>query len=462
MSEAIPPEEQRKWDDFSRVINIEVMPDDIQLKGRLSEADAGILPPEALRFIAALSRRFEERRREILSRRVIRQRQIDAGRFPDFLPETASIRDLEWKAAALPPWMKEWEAQVVADFEDGTSPLWEKIVQGHINLRDAAGKITSAVEPRGWHLVEKHLWVDGKPVSASIFDSGLFLFHSARRLLEAGAGPFLFLPKLEQQIEARLWNDLFSDMENLLAIPPGSVRTAVLIETVPAVLEADEILWELKNRCAGLVFGKKNYLFSIIKTFQNHPDFILPAYPDISGREPFFENCEKLLAQICRRRGVAAAVWDGLRQSRFLPQTSEPLPALVTAHELLRVPKGQVTEEQLRFCVRIGLFSLESWLRGAGPAVIDGRLENIASAEVCRCQLWQWVRHKTVTVEGQAVTRQRIAHLLQKEIDAIQATEDRSKTAIGQAATLFVKCITDPILPEFLTIAGYDFLKSAP
>src|SRR5213596_1161648 len=453
---------------------------------------ADVLRPAALEFLAELARRFEPVRRELLERRRARQREIDAGRLPDFLPETRHIRDRDWTVAPIRPDLLDRRVEITGpvdrkmminafnsganvfmdDFEDSNAPTWENNVRGQQNLRDAvAGTIsyvspegkryaleartaTLMVRPRGWHLVEKHLLVDGRPISAALFDFGLAFFHNAKALIAKGTGPYFYLPKLESHLEARLWNDVFNLAQDELGISRGTIRATVLIETILAAFEMDEILYELKDHSAGLNCGRWDYIFSFIKKFRQRPDCVLPDRARVTMDRHFLKSYVDLLIQTCHRRrahamgGMAAQIpikhdpaaneaalekvrQDKLREVRaghdgtwvahpgLVPVAAEafntamPGPhqlqvkredVRVAARDLLLVPEGEITAAGLRTNIDVGVRYLAAWLGGSGCVPIYNLMEDAATAEISRSQVWQWLRHGAHLSNGQRIT----------------------------------------------------------
>ena len=510
----------------------------------ISRAFAEILTPAALRFIGDLARRFEPRRRELLARRAARQREFDAGAFPDFLASTADIRAADWRVAPIPADLTDRRVEItgpvdrkmvinalnsraqvyMADFEDSHSPTWHGTIEGQINLRDAVAKTieyrspegkpyalqpktaTLMVRPRGWHLVERHVTVDGQPISASLFDFGLFFLHNARALISKGSGPYFYLPKLECHQEARLWNDVFVAAQEALGIPRGTIRATVLIETIPAAFEMDEILYELRDHSAGLNCGRWDYIFSFIKKFRSRPDFVLPDRAQITMDRHFLKSYVDLLIRTCHRRiahamgGMAAQIpirndavanqkaLDKVRQDKnrevqaghdgtwvahpgLVPVASEAFASLATSHQLsvaraevnvaqqdlLTVPDGTITEAGLRANVDIGIQYLASWLRGVGCVPIYNLMEDAATAEISRSQVWQWVRHGARLSDGGRGT------ITQAMVESIVAEETEKKNLQGGkfdlAAQLFTEMMTGTEFPEFLTLIAYDHLE---
>src|SRR5262245_48403715 len=453
----------------------------VEIRGPVNEAQREILTAEAIGLLAKLARQFEGRRQELLERRVERQKEISAGRLPDFLPETKAIRDQEWRVAPIPDDLQDRRVEItgpverkmiinalnsganvfMADFEDSSTPSWENNLQGQINLRDAVARSISFSSPegknyqlaektatlfgrpRGWHLVEKHLLVDGKPISGSLFDFSLFFLHNAKSLVQQGSGPYFYLPKMESHLEARLWNDVFNFAQNELGLPKGTIRATVLIETILSAFEMNEILYELRDHSAGLNCGRWDYIFSFIKKFRDRPDFVLPDRAQVTMDRDFLDAYVRLLIKTCHRRGIHAMGGmaaqipiknDAAANERALSKVRQDklrevsaghdgtwvahpglvavakeifdermkgpnqLHALredvkVTARDLLKVPKGEITEEGLRLNIDVGIQYLESWLRGVGCVPIYNLMEDAATAEICRSQVWQWVRH---------------------------------------------------------------------
>jgi malate synthase len=513
----------------------------VTLHAPVSHSYAQILTDAALTFVADLARRFEPRRRELLARRAERQRDFDAGDLPSFLESTADLRAADWRVAPIPGDLLDRRVEItgpvdrkmvinalnsgaqvyMADFEDSHSPTWQGTIEGQINLRDAvAGTIefrsaekqyrlnpttaTLMVRPRGWHLVERHVLVDGEPVSASLFDFGLFLFHNARALIDKGSGPYFYLPKLESHLEARLWNDVFVAAQDALGIARGTVRATVLIETIPAAFEMDEILYELRDHSAGLNCGRWDYIFSVIKKFRSRPDFVMPDRARVTMDRHFLKSYVDLLIRTCHRRGIHAMggmaaqipikgdpaanerALDKVRQDKLrevraghdgtwvahpglVPVASEAFGLLAASHQLavrrddvrvaprdlLTVPDGEVTEAGLRTNVDIGIQYLESWLRGVGCVPIYNLMEDAATAEISRSQVWQWIRHGAHLANGAAVTSDLVESMIAQVLQ-----EQRLKGGkFDLAAELFAQLMTGSEFPEFLTLAAYEHLE---
>ena len=517
---------------------IEKMP--IEIRGAVAADCAGIVTKEALDFISRLARRFEHTRTALLARRGERRREIDAGRLPDFPGETASIRGMDWKAAPIPKDLLERKVEItgpvdrkmivnalncgasvfMADFEDSNSPTWENNLRGQLNLRDAVRKTitftspegkhyalnpqtaTLMVRPRGWHLVEKHVLFDGAPVSASLFDFGMFFFHNARTLIQNGTGPYFYLPKMEGRREARLWNEVFEFAQSDRGIPKGTIRATVLIETILAAFEMDEILYELKDHSAGLNCGRWDYIFSFIKKFSSRPDFVLPDRAEVTMEQPFLKAYVDLLIRTCHRRGIHAmggmaaqipiksdpaaneAAFAKVRQDKLrevnaghdgtwvahpglVPVAREIFDRIEGPHQianaradvraaaadLLQVPRGNITEKGLRTNINVGVLYIESWLRGVGCVPLYNLMEDAATAEISRTQVWQWIRHGAKLSDGRAVTRELARTVLAEELAGMPKTGRHA-----EAAQIFMELATAADCPDFLTLAAYDHL----
>jgi len=499
-----------------------------------------ILTPEASAFLTKLAREFEARRQQLLARRRARQQQIDTGQFPDFLPETAHIRQADWTVAPIPHDLLDRRVEItgpvdrkmiinalnsgadvfMADFEDSNSPTWQNNLEGQFNLRDAVegtisyvspeGKrynlnskvATLLVRPRGWHLVERHFEVDGAPISASLFDFGLYLFHNAQSLIRKGTGPYFYLPKLESHLEARLWNDVFCYAQDELGIPRGTIRATVLIETILAAFEMDEILYELRQHSSGLNCGRWDYIFSFIKKFRNHPAFVLPDRSTVTMEKHFLKSYVDLLIRTCHRRGIHAMggmaaqipikndpaanekALDKVRQDKLrevqaghdgtwvahpglVPVAKEIFDAHmkqanqigcrredvhVTAKDLLAVPVGEITEEGVRWNIDVGLQYLESWLRGSGCVPIYNLMEDAATAEICRAQVWQWVRHRATLSNGRPVTQEMVREAIAEQKNKLKGSR------MAEAAEIYEHMMTSPDFAEFLTLVAYDYI----
>ncbi len=505
-----------------------------------NEVETEILTPEAAMFLTRLARKFEPRRQELLARRRVRQQQIDAGQLPDFLPQTAPIREKEWTVAPIPHDLLDRRVEItgpverkmiinalnsgasifMADFEDSNSPTWQNNLEGQANLRDAVkgtisyvspeGKryqlnpsvATLMVRPRGWHLEERHFTVDRKPVSGSLFDFGLYVFHNAKHLMAKGTGPYFYLPKLESHLEARLWNDVFCFAQDELHVSHGTIRATVLIETILAAFEMDEILYELREHSAGLNCGRWDYIFSFIKKFRNRPDFVLPDRSIVTMDKHFLKSYVDLLIQTCHRRGIHAMggmaaqipikndpdanekALEKVRQDKlrevhaghdgtwvahpglvpivkeiFDEHMKEPNqisrrrePMHVTAKDLLAVPEGRISEEGLRWNIDVGLQYLESWLRGSGCVPIYNLMEDAATAEICRAQVWQWVKHGAKLSDGRPVTEEMVRAVIGEQKTKLRGSR------MTEAAQIYEHMILSPDFAEFLTLVAYKYI----
>jgi malate synthase len=535
--------------DLQTKLNQTLHGEGIEIRGPVTAAFAEILTPAALQFLAKMSRRFGGRRQELLARRVERQRELDAGRFPDFLPETAEIRAREWTVASIPADLQDRRVEItgpvdrkmiinalncgasvfMADFEDANAPTWANNIEGHINLRDAVRRTiefsspegkqyklaektaTLLVRPRGWHLVEKHLYIDGKPISGSLFDFGLYFFHNAAALLANGSGPYFYLPKLESHLEARLWNDVFLFAQDEVGVPRGSIRGTVLIETILAAFEMDEILYELREHSSGLNCGRWDYIFSFIKKFRNHAAFVLPNRAQVSMDRHFLDSYVQLLIKTCHRRrihamgGMAAQIpirgdaeaneralekvrqdklrevkaghdgtWvahpglvpvakqifdDGMKSANQIDRKRDEVG--VGAKDLLAVPDGDITEEGLRVNIDVGVQYLESWLRGVGCVPIYNLMEDAATAEISRSQVWQWIRHGAKMNDGRAVTADLVRKTIPEELGRIRkhiGDERYASSRFELAGKLFEEMMTKPEFTEFLTLVAYEHI----
>src|SRR5438067_991831 len=518
-------------------------PPGVQLRGELAPAFLEIVSREALAFVAKLQRAFGNRREECLQRRQDRQVGLDRGEALDFLPETKSIRKSDWTCAPIPADLRDRRVEItgptdrkmvinarnsgakvfMADFEDANSPTWANMVEGQINLRDAIRRTISftspegkdyqlkeqiavlLVRPRGWRLPEKHMLVDGKPVSGSLFDFGLYFFHNARELMARGSRPYFYLPKMESHLEARLWNDVFKMAQAELGIPQGTIRATVLIETIPAAFEMDEILYELRDHSAGLNCGRWDYIFSCIKKFRNKPDFVLADRALITMTTHFMHSYSLLCIKTCHRRNTFAM--GGM--AAFIPVKDDPAkneqafanvradkereandghdgtwvahPGMVrlaieafdavmpqpnqidrkrddvkvTARDLLDFqPNEPITEAGLRQNVSVGVQYLEAWLRGRGAVPLFNLMEDAATAEISRAQVWQWIRNSHgVLSDGRKVTKELFRRVLQEELAKVKAPANNK---FNTACELFSRITTDDEFAEFLTLPGYD------
>jgi malate synthase len=521
------------------------------VSGRMGE----VLTPEALEFVARLHREFDGTRQDLLRRRAERMAELRNGGTLDFLEETGDIRrDDSWRVAPAPPDLQDRRVEItgpterkmvinalnsgargfMADFEDSNSPTWNNMVEGQVNLIDAIegtieftqedGKeyrlqentATLLVRPRGWHLPEKHMTVDGQPIAGAFVDFGLYFFHNAKRLLGKGSGPYMYLPKMESHLEARLWNDVFNHAQDALGVPRGTIRATVLIETVPAAFEMDEILYELRDHGASLNAGRWDYMFSMIKCFRDRPDFLLPDRNSVTMTVPFMRAYTELLVKTCHRRGAhAMGGMAAFIPSRTDPEANEKAQAKlrddkkreagdgfdgtwvahpdsvknareefdvvlgdkpnqvdrkrddvnVTAADLLDVQStpGDITEEGLRNDVNVGIQYISSWLRGNGAAGIYGLMEDAATAEIARSQVWQWLHHGAELTSGEKVTPELVERLETEELERIRGEigddvwfEKQGRPKESRA--LFEQVALADDFPEFLTLPAYDYL----
>jgi len=516
--------------------------DAVFIDAPISSEYAEILTPEAVAFVAALQRKFNDRRLELLGKRAERQVRIDAGERPDFLPETAHIRTSAWTVAPIPRDLTDRRTEItgpvdrkmiinalnsgasvfMADLEDSNSPTWDNIVGGQINLRDAVrGDISFAnpdgkqyklganpavllVRPRGWHLLERHCLVDGEQVSGSLFDFGLYFFHNAKALMAKGSGPYFYLPKMQSHLEARLWNDVFLFGQEYIGVPRGTVRATVLIETILAAFEMDEILYELKEHSAGLNCGRWDYIFSFIKVFRNHASMMLPDRSQVTMDRAFLKSYVELLIQTCHKRGIHAmggmaaqipikndaaandAALERVRQDKLrevkaghdgtwlahpglIPIAKAVFDEYMTtpnqihvkrddvhvvAEDLLKVHDGHITEQGLRLNVDVGIQYIESWLRGNGCVPIYNLMEDAATAEISRTQVWQWLRHGAKLNDGRKITAEMVREIVASMLQ--RPGWDGGK--FPQAAELFGQLSLSGELKEFLTLEAYRYL----
>ena len=522
------------------------LPSGVQVHAKITPEFAQILTHDALALVALLHRAFEPRREELLARRAARQKEFDAGQLPDFLPETRSIRDSEWRIAPQPADMQDRRVEItgptdrkmvinalncgattfMADFEDANCPTWFNMIDGQVNLRDAVRRTISLDQngkkyklneksavliprPRGWHLNEKHVSVDGKLVSGGIFDFALLFFHNAKELLARGSGPYFYLPKLESHLEARLWNDVFTLAQKELGVPHGSIRATVLIETVVAAFEMDEILWELKDHSAGLNIGRWDYIFSCIKKFRSNKDFCLADRGQVTMTAPFLRAYALMLVKTCHRRGAPAmggmaaqipikndpvaneAALEKVRLDKLREVTDGcdgtwvAHPALVPiakqvfdqhmpgpnqydrqrpdvkfgAKDLLDFkPEGPITEAGLRNNISVGIQYLGAWLAGNGCVPVFNLMEDAATAEISRSQIWQWIQsEKGKLDDGRKVTVDLFRKLLAEELPKVRSHLGETAWNEGkyeEGARLFDEITTGDYV-EFLTLPAY-------
>jgi len=524
----------------------------VDIRGPVDGRQHEILTAEALAFLAELQRRFNTRREVLLRAREERQQRIEAGETPDFLPDTREIRETDWSTAPPPPDLLDRRVEItgpvdrkmvinalnsgakvfMADFEDANSPTWTNNLNGHINLIDAiegtihftgpegreyrlAGKPAYLlVRPRGWHLPEKHLHIDGAPAAGALFDFGLYAFHNAQRRRARGLGTYFYLPKLESHLEARLWNDVFAFAEQALAVPQGTIRATVLIETILAAFEMDEILFELRDHSIGLNAGRWDYIFSINKKFRNRPEMVLPDRAQVTMTVPFMRAYTELLVQTCHRRGTFAM--GGM--AAYIPSRRDPEVnrlALEKVHEDkvreagdgfdgtwvahpdlvqlatecfdavlgerpnqievpsrevhvdgrqlvdVAIPGSTITEAGLRLNVSVGIQYIESWLRGNGAAAINNLMEDAATAEISRSQVWQWVRNRVRLAEGPVIDRALVRRIEDEELTKVRQAYGEDVYNSGrfdEARRIFEKVALADDFVEFLTLPAYDLI----
>jgi malate synthase len=530
------------------------MPDNpvISIRGDIKPRFDEILSSEALVFLADLHKRFEATRRRLLTLRAERQKRFNAGETPDFLPETKHVRDGNWKVGKIPADLMDRRVEItgptdrkmvvnalncgakvfMTDFEDANSPTWSNCIEGQLNLKDRwDGKLdfTDAVtgkayklgpnpavlivRPRGWHLMEEHVLVDGEPMSGALFDFGLYLFHNAKKALAAGSGPYFYLPKLESHLEARLWNDVLVHAQERLGLKPGTVKATVLIETLPAAFEMDEILFELKDHIVGLNCGRWDYIFSFIKKLAKNENYVLPDRSQVTMGKAFLNAYSLLLIKTCHRRGAfamggmaaqipiknnpeanaaafAKVKADKEREAgnghdgtwvahpdlvpvamevfnRMMPQANQ-LSKLredvtVTARDLLEVHEGNRTEAGFRENIRVGVQYMEAWLRGRGAVPIYNMMEDAATAEISRAQIWQFIAYGVELDGGRKVTRDWFSKVYDEELAKVRGEigpETYDKGRFPEAAKLFKELSLAPDFADFLTTPAYQLIKS--
>jgi malate synthase len=524
------------------------LPAGIKILGQISPEVEQVLTHDALAFVANLHRQFNPTRKARLAQRAERQKAIDAGQLPDFLPETAHIRSSAWQVASAPTDLNDRRVEItgpterkmminalnsgakvfMADFEDALSPTWENVIAGQINCSDSIRRTiefrnpdgrtyrlnettaTLLIRPRGWHLVEKHVTVDGEPISASLFDFGLYLFRNAKELLARGSGPYFYLPKQESHLEARLWNDVFNAAQDAVGIPRGTIRATVLIETILAAFEMEEILYELRDHMAGLNAGRWDYIFSTIKKMRNRSDMLLPDRSQVTMTVPFMRAYTELLIRTCHKRGahaiggmaafipnrrdpqvtenaLAKVREDKTRESNdgcdgtwvahpdLVPvamecfdkvlgdrpnqkdRLREDVDGKVQAADLINIQAsgGSISEAGVRLNVSVALQYVNAWLMGNGAAAINNLMEDAATAEISRSQIWQWIRHSAKLNDGRTVTRDLYQQIRNEELAKLGGT---SKERYEESAELLDKLILNDEFIEFLTFPAYDLL----
>jgi malate synthase len=523
----------------------------VELKGPSQPEFDEILTPDALEFVAALEGEFGDRRRELLQARAERRQRLAAGETLDFLSSTESVRSGDWQVAPVPEALQQRWVEItgptdrklvinalnsgadgfMADFEDANAPTWANMVLGHVNLRDAIdGSITYddsdgrhyeldenpatlLVRPRGWHLPERHVLIGGEPMSGALFDFGMYFFHSGPRLHARGLAPFFYLPKMESHLEARLWNDVFCMAQDTVGMERGSIKATVLIETLPAAFEMEEILYELRDHSAGLNAGRWDYIFSAIKCFPDRPEMVLPDRGDVTMTVPFMRAYAELLAATCHRRGAHAMggmaalipsrlddeanekALEGVRADKereveqgydgtwvahpdLVPtarkvfeegldgaanQLQKRPEVSVTAADLLDLPAtpGEITEQGLRTDVSVGFQYVSFWLGGRGAAAINSLMEDAATAEISRSQIWQWVHHGSQLQDGRTVTAELVRQVLDEETAKIHEEAGDETWEAGrpdETRAIFERVALDPDLKQFLTLEAYDYL----
>ena len=517
----------------------------IQITGPVEGRAAEILTPEALAFVADLHRRFDARRLELLAARQARQARFDAGELPDFLAETADIREGDWTVAPIPADLQDRRVEItgpvdrkmiinvlncgakvfMADFEDANAPTWANLVEGQVNLKDRwSGELTHVdpksgkryalgerpavlkIRPRGWHLPERHMEVDGRTVGGALFDFGLYLFHNARATLERGSGPYFYLPKLESRLEARLWNDVFVHAQQALGLPNGTIKATVLIETIPAAFEMDEIIYELRDHMAGLNCGRWDYIFSFIKRLGRRPEFLTPDRSAMVMGKAFLGAYSLKLIQTCHRRGAfamggmaaqipvkgdeaanqaafakvradkereAGAGHDGtwVAHPDLVPVAMEVFDRLmptpnqlhrrledlsITREQMLELHQGARTEAGVRENIRVGVRYTQAWIEGRGAVPLYNLMEDAATAEICRTQLWQWIRLGAELEDGRVVTPELFVSLFTQEMTDLRRSFGSDR--LEDAAHLFSRMALGDTLEEFLTLPAYELV----
>jgi len=529
------------------------LPQGVELDVEFEPGFERVLTPEAIAFVAKLDREFRERRIKLLEHRNEVQDKIDEGVMPDFLPETESVRSGDWQVAPIPEDLQNRRVEItgptdrkmlinamnsgakvfMADFEDANAPSLENMVKGQINLMDTLERTISLttpegksyclneevatlkVRPRGWHLEEKHMKVDGNPVSASLFDFGFYFFHNAGKTLELGTGPYFYLPKMESHLEARLWNDVFNLAQDEIGLERGTIKATVLIETILAAFEMEEIIYELRDHMAGLNAGRWDYIFSAIKKFRNKQDFVFPDRAQITMTVPFMRAYSELLVKTCHRRGahaiggmaafipsrrdakvnemalarvkedkereagdgfdgtwvahpdlvpVAREIFDRVLGDK--PHQKERMreDVQITASDLLNfeIQGGKITEEGVRNNISVGILYLESWLRGNGAAAIYNLMEDTATAEISRSQLWQWVHNDAAQLEdGRPVSLDLMQAWIPEELEKIRKAVGEDAYGSGDfesARNLLEQLVAKKEYHDFLTLIAYDQL----
>jgi malate synthase len=509
-----------------------------------------VLTPEAVAFAVELERKFGAERQRLLARRAELQQRLDTGWKPDFLPETKAIRTNDWRVAPIPRDIQDRRVEItgptdrkmvinalncganvfMADFEDANTPTWENLIEGQANLSDAVRRTITFddpetrrhyslndrtavlfVRPRGWHLPEKHVLVDGKPMSGALFDFALFFFHNAKALVARGSGPYFYLPKIESHLEARLWNDVFLHAQAKLGLPKGTIRATVLIETIMAAFEMDEILYELRDHSAGLNCGRWDYIYSFIKKFAEDSNCVMPDRGQVTMTSHFLRSYSLLLIKTCHRReihamgGMAAQIpirddpaaneaamekvrADKRREAgdghdgtwvahpglvalakeifdREMPQPNQIArkrqDVRLDASDLLAVPSGTITEPGLRQNLNVGIGYIGAWLRGIGCVPLYNLMEDAATAEISRAQVWQWIRHGAQLEDGRKIDAALCRTILDEELEKLRATAEKG-SRYDDAAKLISRLIEAPRFAEFLTLPAYEMITAEP
>ena len=536
---------------FEQKNELRIVPTEMAISGAINPGYEEILSPAALKFLVVLHKQFNQTRIELLNTRAERQIQIDNGQVPDFNPDTEDIRNGDWQVAPIPEDLQDRRVEItgpvarkmiinalnsgakvfMADFEDSNTPSWTNVINGQINLRDAINRTISfenpkngkqyklgetvatlMVRPRGWHLAEEHITVDGEQMSGALVDFGLYFFHNAKWLLENGSGPYFYLPKLESHLEARLWNEIFKFAQDYVGVPQGSIKATVLIETILASFEIDDILFELKEHSAGLNCGRWDYIFSYIKKFRNYPHRILPDRATVTMGVPFMEAYSKLVIKTCHKRGIHAMggmaaqipiknddvanqqaiekvqkdklteVMNGhdgtwVAHPGLVPVAMEIFDKLMpgpnqidkmvdeefTASQLIALPMGDITEKGIRNNINVGILYIESWLRGNGAAAIYHLMEDAATAEISRAQVWQCLKNHVRLADGRTFNDEMYFTLLEEETKNIKQYVGEERYENGrfkEAIILFDELVRSENFEEFLTLPAYTLLNN--
>ena len=521
----------------------------VKIPSELTETESKILNSQTLELIESLHRTFQKKREAILAQRIITQEEFDDGRFPDFLSSTKAIRDSDYIAASTPEDLKDRRVEItgppdrkmvinalnspvktfMCDFEDSCSPTWKNIIEGHINVHDAVQKTieftreidnkvyklnektaTLIIRPRGWHLNEKHVTIDGEPISASLFDFAVYISNNYEALLRRGTGPYFYLPKLEHHLEARLWNEVFIHTQKFLNIDQGTIKATVLIETITAAFQMDEIIFELREHSAGLNCGRWDYIFSFIKKFRNHKEFLLPNRTEVTMDRHFLKSYVNLLIHTCHKRnvhamgGMAAQIpirnndeMNALAMSKVSADKSREAkaghdgtwiahPGLaqvamdafgkvmgssanqisnkrndvnIFAHDLLQAPNGEISEQGLRQNISIGIQYIEAWLSGNGCVPINNLMEDAATAEISRSQIWQWIHHRAKFADSNTeITEEYFFKTLDNEMERLVSERNYESDTLQPAIKLFKDMSTNSKFDEFLTLPAYEHL----